>query len=174
MAKVPFTKLALSRNTELKVLDWKDQKIEIKQYLPVGEKLNLVSRVLQSSVDDNVFCNPCRVEIYKIIEIILTYTNINITEKQGEDVLKLYDLFVSTGLFNNIKKLIPVEELEYLDKAIDATIHEVYRYRNSARGIMEQINAEKQVTEGEIADLINTLKNSEEIQNLQELTTKLG
>ena len=33
MAKIPFTKLALSKNTSIKEVEWKDQKIEIKQYL---------------------------------------------------------------------------------------------------------------------------------------------
>ena len=98
MAKVTFTKLGLKRNDAIQEINWNGQKIEIKQFLPTGKKLDLISRVINYSTDENAFYNPCKVEIFETIEIILTYTNITVTEKQSEDVLNLYDLFISSGL----------------------------------------------------------------------------
>ena len=39
MAKVSFTKLGLTKNQEVKILNWNDQDIEIKQYLSVKDKM---------------------------------------------------------------------------------------------------------------------------------------
>ena len=86
MAKVTFSKLGLSKNTEVKEIEWNDQKIEVKQYLPIEEKINLVGKILNESVDDNGYYNPIRLNIYTNMEIIIAYTNISFTEKQKEDI----------------------------------------------------------------------------------------
>lgn len=174
MAKASFTKLALSRNTEIKILEWKDQKIEVKQYLPINDKLDLITKIITFVIDDNGFCNPCRVDIIEKLQFILNYTNINVTEKQSEDIFKLYDLFVSSGFYDAVIDLIPKEEINYITNAVSAVAHEVYNYRNSARGIMEQIVQDQQMTEDGLNRIVDQIKNSEEIKELRELTTQLG
>ena len=174
MAKVPFTKLALSRNNNIKIIEWKDQKIEVKQFLPTGEKLDLISRVINFSGDDHVFYNPCKIEIFETIEIILTYTNINLTEKQSEDVLKLYDLFVSSGFVAKVKEAIPEEELGYLHSSIVATINEIYRYRDSAMGIMEQIVKDYKDVDMDARKVLEDLSNNENLSVVKDVVTKLG
>ena len=174
MAKVPFTKLALSRNNSVKELIWKDQKIEIKQYLPIGEKLDLISRVINLSGDEHIFYNPCKVEIFELIEIILTYTNINVTDKQSEDILKLYDLFISNGFANKVKENIPEEELRYIDNSIIATIKEIYRYRDSAMGVMEQIVQDYKDVDLDARKITEQLSNNENLSLIKDVITKLG
>lgn len=174
MAKVAFTKLSLSKDTSIKEVEWKDQKIEVKQYLPVGEKLDLISRVINYSSDDHVFYNPCKIEIFELIEIILTYTNINVTDKQSEDVLKLYDLFVSSGFADKIKQNIPEGELEYINNSIWATIKEIYRYRDSAMGIMEQIIQDYKDVDLDAHKITEQLSNNENFGLLKDVVTKLG
>lgn len=174
MAKVPFTKLGLTRDNSIKEIEWNGQKIEVKQYLPIKDKLDLISTIIALSDDNKTFYNPCRTIIVEAIEIIIAYTNINLTEKQGEDILKLYDLFVSSGFANVIQSAIPEEEINYIKNSVQAGINEIYRYRDSAMGIFEQIALDQKLTEDGVTEIINTLKNSEEIHNLQELSTKLG
>ena len=43
MVKVTFNKLNLTKNTEIKNIDINENIIEVKQYLPVEEKLELIS-----------------------------------------------------------------------------------------------------------------------------------
>ena len=174
MAKIAFTKLALTRNSKIEILEWNNQKIEVKQYLPIEEKLDLISRIMSFSIDDNAFYNPCRLDIFELIQIILTYTNINLTQKQNEDISKLYDLFVSSGFANAVKQLIPDEEITYIHTAIDATIKEIYRYRDSVMGIMEQVTTDQRITEDRLNEVIEQIKNSEEIKDLKKMTTQLG
>ena len=174
MAKVTFTKLALARNNDIKTFEWKDQKIEVKQYLPVAEKLDLISRILNLSGDDHVFYNPCKVEIFELIEIILTYTNINVTDKQSEDILKLYDLFISSGFADAVKNAIPEEELNYIDDSIWATIKEIYRYRDSAMGVMNQIVQDYKDVDLDARKITEQLSNNENLSLIKDVVTKLG
>ena len=174
MAKISFTKLALTRNNDIKILEWKDQKIEIKQYLPIGEKLDLISRIINYSADDHVFYNPCKVQIFEIIEIILAYTNINITEKQQEDILKLYDLLLSSGFIDKIKEMIPEEEINYLDDSIWATIKEIYRYRDSFMGVMEQTQADYKNLDNMVGEIEDKISNADNLTLLKDIVTKLG
>ena len=174
MAKIAFTKLSLSKNTSVKEVEWKDQKIEVKQYLPVGDKLDLISRIVNYAADEHVFYNPCKVKIFKLIEVILAYTNINVTEKQQEDVLKFYDLLVSSGFADKIKENIPDEELEYLDDGIWSTIKEIYRYRDSFMGIMEQTQASYKDLDQEVSDIENKMSNPDNLTLLKDVVTKLN
>lgn len=174
MSKVAFSKLSLSKNTSVKEVEWKDQKIEVKQYLPVGDKLDLISRIVNYSADDHVFYNPCKVEIFELIEIILAYTNLNLTDKQQEDILKLYDLFVSSGFADVIKDAIPEEEINYLDDGIWSTIKEIYRYRDSFMGVMEQTQSSYKDLDQEVTDIENKISNPENLTLLKDVVTKLN
>jgi hypothetical protein len=81
MAKLAFTKLGLSKNQEVKIVEFNGQDIEVKQYLPVNDKFEVIGNIINRSADDNNFANPLKVEIFTALEIISTYTNISFTEK---------------------------------------------------------------------------------------------
>ena len=175
MAKIAFTKLGLKKDDSIKELEWNEQKIEVKQFLPTAKKLDLISRVINFSTDEHVFYNPCKIEIFELIEIILTYTNINVTEKQSEDVLNLYDLFISSGLAKIIKENIPEEEIAYIDNSVWATINEIYRYRDSAVGIMNSIAEDYKKTGLSVDKIVNELSEEKEnLSMLKDVVTKLN
>ena len=50
MAKLAFTKLGLKPNNEISIVEFNGQTIEVKQYLPVEEKLELIH--LQDVIED--------------------------------------------------------------------------------------------------------------------------
>ena len=58
MAKIGFIKLGLKPNNEIQYIEFNEQMIEVKQYLPVEEKLELITKVLELSHDSNNFSNP--------------------------------------------------------------------------------------------------------------------
>ena len=82
MAKVSFTKLGLKKNEDVEIVEWNEQKIEVKQYLPIEDKLDLVTKIINDSIDTNNFYNPAKIYIFTILNTILYYTNINLTDKQ--------------------------------------------------------------------------------------------
>lgn len=174
MAKVAFTKLGLKVNTDIKTIDFNEQKIEVKQYLPVSDKLDLIAKVINLSADDNNFANPIKVEVYSTITIIEAYTNITFTEKQKENITKLYDMISSSGMFNVIAENIPAEELNNLFVGIEDTIEAVYKYRNSLMGIFENITADYSNLNLEATEIQKKLGDPNNMALLRDVLTKLG
>ena len=120
--KVGLTKLGLKKNTNLISLEWNGQVVEIKEYLPIEDKIKVIEHIVNLSLDDNNFANPARIEVNTVLEVMFAYTNINFTDKQKEDRLGLYDLLVSSGLWEAVEdKLTKVKELNI----IQITTHEV-------------------------------------------------
>jgi hypothetical protein len=80
--------------------------------------------------------------VITLLEIIFTYTNISFTEKQKEDMAKLYDMFQNSGLLELIFSNIPENEMVVLEEGIDATIESIYKYQNSILGIIDTIKGQ--------------------------------
>ena len=113
MAKIALTKLGLKPSTEIKTVEWNGQNIEVKQYLPIKEILELITTILSKTVDDNYYYNSCKLHVYTTIEIILAYTNISVTSKQRADVLRLFDMFAG-GFGEKILEAIPQEQIDFI------------------------------------------------------------
>ena len=139
MAKVSFTKLGLKVNQDMKTINFNEQTIEVKQYLPVNDKLELISNVINLSADDNNFANPVKIAIFTTLEILYNYTNLTFTEKQKEDPAKLFDLVISNGLVKEVVNAMDKAEYDDLISGIQRSVDAVYDYRNSVFGILDTI-----------------------------------
>ena len=174
MAKLAFTKLGLKVNDEIKTVEFNEQAVEVKQYLPVNEKLEVIADVLNNSADDNNFANPVKVDVYTAIAVLQAYTNISFTEKQKENVTKLYDIVVSTGFYNRVIEAIPHEEINSLNIAINDTIDAFYRYRNSVIGILENISTDYSNLNLDASAIQQKLADPENMELLRSILSKLG
>lgn len=174
MAKISFTKLGLKKNTNLITLIWNDQTIEIKEYLPIAEKIAVVERIINQSLDTNNFANPMRIHINTALEIVFAYTNINFTDKQKEDRLVLYDLLTGSGLIQAIYDKMASSEYTTLITAVEEIIEEIYRYKNSALGILQNISEDYDNLNLDINQLQKNLSNKDNIEFLQTVMDKLG
>lgn len=174
MAKVAFSKLGVKVNQEVKTITWNDQTIEVKQYLPVNNKLELISRVINLSADENNFANPVKVDIYFAIEVVDAYTNISFTEKQKEDVCKLFDNITSSGLLAVIRDAIPEEEYGYLYHDINACVSAVYSYKNSVMGILENITTDYDNLNLDASAIQQKLADPQNLELLKGVMAKLG
>ena len=175
MAKVSFTKLGLIKNQEVKILNWNDQDIEIKQYLFVKDKMELVSNVLNYSHDgESNFANPIRLDVYTTLEILYFYTNINFTDKQKEDALKLYDLVIGSGLYEKIIDLIPTEEYHDLLNTIQESVDAIYAYQNSVMGILDNVVNDYSNLNLNASEIQKKLGDPDNMALLRDVLAKLG
>lgn len=174
MAKVSFSKLGLKVNQEIKELEWNEQKVEVKQYLPIAEKLSLISTVLMNcqDTDFNNFMNIGKMIMYLGIQIVIHYTNINITDKMQEDPAKLYDQLISTGLLTEIVNNIDETEYIALCDWCKETCQHVYTYRNSIYGILDAMNTDYNNLDLDIQKLENEIKDPESLGIVKEMLTK--
>lgn len=173
MAKVGLTKLGLKKNTDMINLTWNGQIIEIKAYLPIEEKLEMISRIVNFSLDENNFANPARIEIFTLLEVMYAYTNINFTDKQKENFLELYDMIFSSGLWAEIKNIIG-NELNIITTTTDEVIHEVYSYKNSALGILQAIVEDYEELDLDADKLKAKIADKDNLKTLKNVMDKLG
>lgn len=174
MAKIGFTKLSLKRKNEVKTITINNNQIEIKQYLPVNEKLELITRVINGAHDQNNFPNPIKIEVIGTLEMIMAYTNISFTEKQKEDIPKLYDLLEENGVIKDIISQIPEDEYNFIIDGINKTVDAVYTYNNSVLGILESVSQDYSNLDFDIQKLQNDIANPENLKLVKEVLTKLG
>ena len=64
MAKVALTKLKLVPKDVIKTFVWNEQEVEVKQYISIQDKLNMISEVLNLAADDNKFYNPGKLDMF--------------------------------------------------------------------------------------------------------------
>lgn len=179
MAKIPFSKLEVKLNNSICkpfYYNTKGEEVyyEVKYYLPVQEKLEMISNIINQSVDDNGYYNPMKVQIFTVLEITYTYTNLSFTEKQKENPFKLYDLLVSNGIFKEIVNCIYEDDWKEIQETIITTIDNIYKYKNSAMGIMENITSDYENLSLDASNIQKMIGDPENLSLLKDVLTKLG
>ena len=174
MAKIPFTKLQLKKINESKEFTYNDQVITVKQYLPIQEKLALISRVINAAADEYNFTNPVKLDMYLALEIVFTYTNISFTEKQKEDIAKLFDLLDENKFFDKVIELIPEEEYSTLWEGIVELSESIYAYQTSVLGIIDTVNRDYKDMDLDALKIKNELADPNNLTLLKDVLTKLG
>ena len=176
MAKVAFSKLGLKVNQEVKEFEWNGQKIEVKQYLPIAEKFALISDVLMNcqDTDNNNFMSISKMVMYLGIQIVIHYTNINITDKMKEDPAKLYDQLDSTGLLTEIKDNMNEKEFITLCDWCKETCEHLYSYRNSIYAILDAMTTDYNNLNLDIEEIQKNVQNPELMKAFKETLTEIN
>lgn len=177
MAKISYNKLGITKDelNKIQTVEYNDQTIEVKQYLPIAEKSELITRVLNNSVDENTgYYNLLKLDMNLGLEIVYAYSNISFTEKQKEDPIKLYDMLNASKVLNLIIGLVPDGEFYYLNKTTHEMANNIVSYRNSAMGIMEAISADYSNLDLDATDIQKKLNDPDNMALLKDVLTKLG
>lgn len=174
MAKIGLTKLGLTKNTEIEKVEWNGEEIEVKQYLPIDDKLAMIAAILNSSIDDNGYYNPAKIYVYTIVNMLDYYTNINFTDKQKEDISKTYDLVAGSGLSVKVFAAINPYEYQQIQGWIRELIDSIYTYKNSIVGMMELIKDDYSNIELDAEKIQETLGDKENLTLLRDVMEKLG
>ena len=179
MAKVPFSKLQASVNGCDACVSYMNRsgeeiKYEVKNYLPFKEKLELVSNIINKSVDNNGFYNPMRVKMNMVLEVTYAYTNLSFTEKMKDDPFKLYDILVSTGIFTDIVNVIREKDWVEIQDSVWATIKNIYDYKNSVMGILDVLKEDYDNLNFDANEIQKKIGDPDNIALLRDIITKLG
>ena len=175
MAKVSFSKLKCKINEEIKTIDFAGEKIEVKQYLPIQEKLELIGKVVEfAHEEDYNFSNPVKAEVFRNLEILFAYTNISFTEKQKEDLPKLYDSVFSSGLLQAVLEAIPEQERNSVECGVWNSISAIYEYQHSVLGILDTMQTDYSNLDFNVQDLVNKIKDPESLDIVKGLLTNLN
>ena len=174
MAKVAFTKLGLTKNTSVASFEQNGQLIEVKQYLPIQEKMDLIAAVLNNCQDANNFINEAKISMYMDLEIIYRYTNISFTDKQKEDPGKLYDLLAGSGFIEDVLTVIPQNEYKGIAFWLRKTAENIYEYRNSVYGVLDAMSKDYSNLELDATKLAQEIGDPESLTLIKDVLTKMG
>lgn len=174
MAKLPFTKLSLKNDNQAINILHNEQNIEVKQYLPITTKMDMVTEIINNSIDENNFFNPIKLSLYTELGIIENYTNISFTDKQKEDIFKLYDLLKGNKIIEKVINVIPEAEYKNLIDTINKSIESIYNYKNSVMGILETVSTDYSNLDLNISKIQEKLSDPNNMTFLKDVLTKLG
>lgn len=174
MAKVALSKLGLKTNNDVQLLPFGEGEIEVRSYLPIQEKIELISNIVNQSVDENGYWNPIRVKVFMTLEIMYAYTNINFTDKMKENIFKTYDLIVSTGLFDKVLTCILPSDWQMIQDDTLTTIKNIYEFKNSAMGVLETVSTDYSDLNLDAQNIQKALGDPENLTLLKDVMTRLG
>ena len=170
MAKVPFTKLKCKINEDSIPMQIGEETIAVKQYLPVQDKLKLIGKVATLAHDqDYNYSNPVKCDVFTELEMIFAYTNISFTDKQKEDLPKLYDMLKSSGIIDKVLKNIPEAEVNAIFSGVWRSIESIYQYQNSVVGILDTIKNDYSNLKIDLNEIQGQLLNAEGMQLLKDI-----
>lgn len=175
MAKVSFTKLNKIKSIPAISYPLGEIEIEVEQYLPLEKKLDLIIAVIeQSGNSEQGFFNLVQLQTYYTIEMVKAYTNISFTDKQMEDIPKLYDGLMLNDVWAFVEDKIPETEREYIWNNILEMANRVTEYQNSVLGILKQLSNNKESLDLDVTDIMNKIQDPESLTLLKQLVDKTG
>ena len=159
MAKVTYANLKLKLQEDVKTFMIEDKEIEVKQYLSINDKIDLIDITMQKSKEDKIY-NPVKLDMYFHLHLVYLYTNITFTEKQREDEYKLYDLLNTNDIINKVIENIPEIEYESLFDLMEDKIEVEMNYKTTAAAMIENLLEQLPRSANTAADIMNSIDTS--------------
>lgn len=154
MAKVTFASLKLKIKDDIKTVDLGDKVLEVKQYLPAEDKYDLIMITLQESKENNGVYNQFKMDMFFHLNLVFMYSNIQFTDKQKEDLVKLYDLLESNGIIAAVVAAIPEDEYNYLFDTMGDVAEAYGKYNNSFAGVVNNFMINMPINAAETAKIV--------------------
>ena len=175
MAKVGFGSLKITKvDDSVNTFTFNEKEIEVKRYLPFSDKLALIGNAINLAADGNRFANPMKIDMYLDLEIMFAYTNITFTDKQKEDLVKLYDMLASAGFFEAMYNVIAEDEASTIHYNAARIAENMYGQMNSLYGIMENVATDYADVGTKIDEYQQDMANPDHLSLLKGIMTKLG
>lgn len=160
MNKLAYTSLKLKIKEDVVECPLQEDKIlEIKKYVPIEDKIDLVEMVLIKSKENGIY-NPLKVEIYLQLGLVYIYSNITFTDKQREDESKLYDILMSNEIIDKVIANIPEKDYIDLIEKIDERINAEMTYKVSAAAILNSFITDLPKQLDAMKDVVNNFDGS--------------
>lgn len=154
MAKVSYAGLKLKVNDEVKTFTWEDKEIEVKQYLLISDKYDLIMVALQKAKEGEIY-NPIKLDMYFHLNLVYLYTNLYFTDKQKEDEEKIFDTIVSSGLLAKIMENMAEDEFQDLWDKMTEYMNNELKYTTTAAALVRGIISDLPTQAQAAMDIVN-------------------
>lgn len=134
-----YSDLNLKTNTDSIIFKFGDKEIEIFKYLPLEYKYDVIMSSLHDSDEQGVY-NYLKLDAYFNLNMFLSYVkNVNFTQEDMNDKLKLYNEIYSSGLLEAF--LVAIDEKEYNDcyDVLEKMVEVIMKYRNTTGAVLQTV-----------------------------------
>ena len=168
-----YSDLGLKTNNDIVTFKFKDKEIEIFKYLPLEYKYDVIMTSLHDSDEAGVY-NYLKLDAYFNLNMFLAFVkNINFTQEEMNDKLKLYNEIYSSGLLESF--LAAVDEKEYNDcyTVLDKMVEIIMKYNTSSTSLLRTLIEDLPKRSNEVKDIIENIDDTkiEQIKNIASIMT---
>lgn len=129
-----YSDLNLSINNDTVTTQTPFGDIEVRKYLPVEDKIDLIEIALQKSEENGIY-NEMKLAMYFNLYIVYMYTDLEFTDKEKADEYKLYNELESNNII--ISVLGALDEYEELFHYLNIMKDIKMRYKTSAAAMVQ-------------------------------------
>lgn len=170
MAKIGLTKLNKIKSIPDKIIKLESgEQIEVKQYLSLNDKLDLMDAVIGLAGDEQGFFNIVKLRVLYEFKMLQEYTNINFTAKQEEEISKTYDIIYLNNIWGQIAIAIPETERDFIWDNILELARSATEYNSSALGIIRNVSENYDETSFGLNKIMEQFGNPQMLQTLKEI-----
>lgn len=169
MVNTPFEALNLEmgdiETTTIKINDATE--LKVRSYLPIAEKGNLVTFVINGALDNMTGCfSPLRLEVYFAVAIVKWYAGVSFENQELMDIGNIYDILEANYVVSKVMGAIPEGELEFIESLVKDTAEDIARYNNSFAGMMSAMSGDASSLDEQLSEILEKIKNKEGMELL--------
>ena len=125
-------------NDQINTFTKDNYQVNVRKYLPISDKIDLVQIALQKAEEDGIY-NQIKLDMYFHLNIIYLYTNIEISQEEREDEMKLYDILESNDIIDTVIAFMDQDEYNELKGYLMEMESNSLAYRNTAAAVLTKI-----------------------------------
>lgn len=118
-----------------KTITLNEKTIQVKSYLPISDKMDVVQITIQKA-DNGRYIDQLALDMFFELNLVYSYSNIEVTQEDRDDQFALYDRWIQDGTIGAVISAIPDSEYDKLSEAINETVEDLMRYRGTAAAVV--------------------------------------
>lgn len=155
-------KLKVNQKTNITIIN--DKEIEVLQYLPIEDKIDLIQIALYKSREGGIY-NEMKLDIYFNLYLVYMYTNLEFTDEEKEDEFKLYNELQSNNVFISVIGAMEEDEYDALVNYLMEMKSNNISYSHSAAALLQTVIQDLPKNAQAAADIVNNF-DPEKYQNV--------
>ncbi len=149
-----YKDLNLKINKNINIAKIGDLEIEVLQYLPIEDKIDLIQIALQKSEENGIY-NEMKLDMYFNLYLVYMYSNLEFTDEEKANEFDLYNELWSNNVIIAIIGAMEDSEynslLDYLESMKRANV----KYRNGAAALLQTFIQDMPKNAAAAAEIVN-------------------
>ena len=154
MEKVKFEDLGIKFSEDIEKIIFNNKEIEIKKYLPISQRYDIIMIALQKAYEDGVY-NPLKLDEYFNLNIIYSYTNIEFSDELREDEDALYDMIETSGLLNAVLLAMDKDQYQEMVNILTEITDVKQTFENSVAGTLRKFFNEVSLNADQMQQIVD-------------------